>query len=398
MLRQFVDKVRASILDDTFVRLVLSAPMDASAPAKKVTFRLVSLKSGPCISIVRRRGTQDLTSNQSIPEGLAWLEEQLAGGYRNALLWTIRADWQWSQPDGRSPRLIRHKPSSPQAPPRSHDRSRERLVTASNDPWLVELGIVCPDGRPRERMGSKLKQIERYTEILSHIGREESWGEREAWSLGDFGCGKGYLTFAAWSCFTNVLGRKISVVGVEQRASLVETANAIATQIGASTLRFVQGDIENCGLPGLDAVVALHACDTGTDHAIGRGLQAGARWILLAPCCHKELRQQLRHPVELAPLLRHGILEERLGEWLTDGLRALYLEWAGYRTKVFEFIDAEHTSKNIMISAVRSATPFSNPRVADQIRILKQKFGLGTTVLDRWAPLPGADISNDAQC
>ncbi len=387
-LGQFLTHVENSIRDEMFVRLVISNPIKSSERARKVFLRLVSLKSGLCLSIVKRCEDRDLTSNQPVPGALRWLEGQLGTGYRSALLCTTRADWQWSLPADKPASLIRHKPSSHEVPQKSHDQLRERLIAPPESPWLVELGVASPDGRPRERMASKLKQIERYTEILSHIGREENWGETEEWTVGDFGCGKGYLTFAAWSCFSQVLKRKVSVVGVEQRADLVAASNTLASKLGAASLRFVQGTIQDCSLPRLDAVVALHACDVATDHAIGRGLEAGARWILLAPCCQKELRKQLHHPDALAPLLRHGILEERLAEWLTDGLRALYLEWAGYRTKVFEFVDAEHTSKNIMISAVRMHEPFSNPAIAEQIQKLKQDFRLGTLALDRWAPLP----------
>lgn len=386
--RRFLALVESSIGDGTFVRLVVSNPVNSAEPARKLFFRLVALKSGLCLSLVKRRETSDLTSNQPVPEMLRWLEEQLAGGYRSALLCTTHADWQWTLPHDKPATLIRHKPSSHEVPGTSHDQVRERLVAAPNNPWLVELGVAGPDGRPREKMASKLKQIERYTEILSHLAREENWGAKEEWTLGDFGCGKGYLTFATWSCFTQVLKRKVSVLGVEQRSDLVAAANGVAVKLRAAGLRFVQGTIQDCSLPKLDAVVALHACDTATDHAIGRGIQSGARWILLSPCCQKELRKSLKHPSPLAPLLRHGILEERLSEWLTDGLRALYLEWAGYRTKVFEFVHAEHTSKNIMISAVRAHEPFSNPLIAEQIRTLKTDFGLGAITLDQWAPLP----------
>jgi hypothetical protein len=135
-------------------------------------------------------------------------------------------------------------------------------------------------------------------------------------------------------------------------------------------------------LPRIDALVALHACNTATDDAIRRGIMAGAKLIVVAPCCHQEVRPQLGKPAPLAAVLEHGIMAERMAEWATDGLRALHLEWAGYRTKLIEFVGSEHTPKNLMLAAIREREPFTSDTARQRILEFKQFFGLERHALD----------------
>jgi hypothetical protein len=163
---------------------------------------------------------------------------------------------------------------------------------------------------------------------------------------------------------------------------LVASTNTLAQKVGAQELQFVCGNIASVPLPPLRALIALHACDTATDDAIKRGIAQGAQLIVVAPCCHKQVRPQLSHPAPLAPVLRHGLMEERMAEWVTDGLRALYLEWAGYRTKVFEFVSSEHTAKNLMIAAIRHRPPFTDSAARARVEELKRFFGIQAHPLD----------------
>jgi SAM-dependent methyltransferase len=185
----------------------------------------------------------------------------------------------------------------------------------------------------------------------------------------DMGAGKGYLTFA----LAALLGERAHVHGIEARPELVALCNRVARENHFSNLTFTAGQIasfeivpsEATCLPNrkskienhINVLIALHACDTATDDALARGIAAGAELLVVAPCCQKELRPQLTAPPVLADALRHGIFQERQAEFVTDALRALLLEWAGYKTKAFEFISTEHTAKNLMIAASRSHPP-----------------------------------------
>jgi hypothetical protein len=241
-------------------------------------------------------------------------------------------------------------------------------------------------------MADKYAQINRYLEIFSHLARDCGWtGETAGGELviADMGCGKAYLTFGLWHLFARVWKRPVRVIGVEVREELVASTKALAGKIGAQGLEFVAGTIESAPLPNVDALIALHACDTATDDAIRRGIELGAQLIVVAPCCHKELRPQLaaarrepRPPTPLDPVLEHGLMAERMAEWATDALRALFLEWAGYRPKMIEFVSTEHTPKNLMIAAVRHGKPFTSRIARVQVAQFKEFFGINHHALD----------------
>jgi hypothetical protein len=174
----------------------------------------------------------------------------------------------------------------------------------------------------------------------------------------------------------------VKVIGVETRPDLVATTNQLAQQIRAEGLEFIAGTIASAKLPPVDALIALHACNTATDDAIRRGIERGAKLIVVAPCCHQEIRSQLGQPEPLAAVLQHGVMQERMAEWATDGLRALYLEWAGYQTKLMEFVASEHTPKNLMIAAIREREPFRDQTARKRVEDLKTFFGIKRHALD----------------
>jgi len=169
---------------------------------------------------------------------------------------------------------------------------------------------------------------------------------------------------------------------VELRADMVALCNGVVQRLGLEGLRFEQGDVSTVAPPAIDIMVALHACDTATDHAIHTGLRAGARIIMCSPCCHKELRPQLLSPHALRPLLKHGVHLGQQAEMLTDGLRAMLLDACGYDAQVFEFVALEHTNKNKMILAVKREQPTSSDAVWAQIRELKGFYGIQTQCLE----------------
>jgi hypothetical protein len=208
---------------------------------------------------------------------------------------------------------------------------------------------------------------------------------REEISVVDMGAGKGYLTFAVYDYLANVLGLRTSVKGVEARAELVALCNDIARRSGFERLSFQPGYIQEFELPRTDILIALHACDTATDDAIYKGIAAGASIIVTAPCCHKEVRPQIEAPRPLRGVLRHGHLLEREAESITDSLRALLLESAGYKVKVFEFISTEHTRKNTLIAAVRhgNAGALKKEEALSEYRALKEFYGIREQRLEK---------------
>jgi SAM-dependent methyltransferase len=359
--QQLLQRFTAALRDNTFVRLTLTNPATATL-AGKVIARLVTLKGIQHLSLTLRYPTRDETRNLPVTQAADWLRDELSR-YNSALLATTLRDWQL-QPTGR---LIGHKPAATTPLSRSHDRAKQTLLDASARDWL-------PAGADKQR------QVHRYVEILSHLARDCGWDKTTTpLTIADMGCGKGHLTFGTWHLFHRVWHRPVHVIGVELRPALVADANRLAGEIHADGLEFLPGTIDSVTLPPIDALIALHACDTATDDAIRRGIQLGAKLIVVAPCCHQQIRPELGQPAPLAPILEHGIMTERMAEWVTDGLRALYLEAAGYRTKVIEFVASEHTPKNLLLAGIRTG---SKPGSWEKIREVKTFFGLCHHPLD----------------
>jgi SAM-dependent methyltransferase len=389
---KFVSHLREALADGSFVRLVLSSPTDPRAAVQRIVGRMVELQGAPHLAFTLREAQRDTHTNVPLHEAADWVAARLDRMMRGALLETSHGNWQLRAIDDDKKRLVRHKgQAGTTAPPpkRGHDAAKPTFLGEPARPWLQGLDLVDAEGRTRPNMADKLQQIDRYAELLAHLARDCGWdragADAPALRIVDVGCGKGHLTFAAWHLATASLGRAAAVVGVETRPELVAQAEALARRCHAEGLTFVAGDIATAPLDGADALVALHACNTATDHAIRRGLQLRAQLIVVAPCCHQEVRPQLTAPAAIAPALEHGLFAERLAEWVTDAVRTLTLEAAGYRVKAIEFVGTEHTGKNLLLAAVRRATPLSEAerevarrRLAD----FRAAFGVTQHALD----------------
>jgi SAM-dependent methyltransferase len=383
---RFLQKLEAAWRARTLVKLTLSQPCGAEESARNVYGRLVDLREGPRLSLVWRHATRDVTKNLPLDEALALLGTILGAEWERAHLFTTTGDWQLRSEPGGNGTLKASRPAFAVAPPPEHDREKVTSIDAAKSGWLRALGVTNAAGEARPGMAPKLRQIQRFVELLGHLvddsplGVEGDGGAPAApgkpLRVLDMGAGKGYLTFATAEFF-RARGVAAEITGVEARPDLVELTNRVAREHGFSGLNFIGGTIGEFTPPHPpDILIALHACDTATDDALAQGIRAGATLILAAPCCHKEVRAQMRPPPVLREVLRHGILAAREAEIVTDGLRALLLEMHGYRAKVFEFISPEDTSKNLMLAAERRAPPVDAAPLRAQFRGLMDFYGL----------------------
>jgi SAM-dependent methyltransferase len=335
-----------------WARLQLTQAPSADG-AQRLQLRPVQLRGAPHWQAVWKHATKDLTENWPAAEGLDRLRALLDGGWRSAALWTPQGHWQLDQRRRGDWRLVRHRDGAAQAAPDAHNREKQRALDLTHPVWRA-LGLVDERARLVPAMARKWKQINRFVEIFDAGLRQATLPADRPLRVADFGCGRGYLTFAV-ALHLAAQGRDAEVLGVELRADLVAQTESLAREHGIAGLHFAEGDVGHAEVRPLDVMIALHACDTATDHALHHALRAGAQLVLSAPCCHKELRGQLQPPSALKPLFRHGIHLGQEAEMITDGLRALLLEGEGYDTQVFEFVSLEHTQKNKMIQAVRRA-------------------------------------------
>lgn len=371
-LDRFAALLRASVVAQDFVKLTLGKPRGADPSLRNIFVRPVQLKAGPRLSFVWRHTTRDLTRNLEVNEALAEIARLLQTDFFDAHLFTTSQTAQFEGAPSGDGRLSVKAVASAAAvtPAASHDRTKHRPI-APGARWLQALGVTNDRGHPREGMAPKLRQIQKFSELLGHLVEEAGLaGEREL-RLVDMGCGKGYLTFA----LAQVLGPRARITGIEVRQELTVLCNEVARDEGFSHLTFAAGDIASTQVGALDVLVALHACDTATDDALMKGLSAGASLLVVSPCCQKELRPQLTAPPVLADALRHGIFQERQAEFVTDALRAQLLEWAGYRTKVFEFVSTEHTARNLMIAAIKER-PQGDEAQAARLRAFAAFYGI----------------------
>ncbi|HUR59011.1 MAG TPA: SAM-dependent methyltransferase [Opitutaceae bacterium] len=381
---RFLDLLRSAVGNATLVKLTLGKHRGADATLQNLFVRPVALKSGPHLAFVWRHATRDVTKNHPPAEALAQLEPLIGSAFLDAHLFTQTENAQLeTQPDGSARVKVKSAAPNPSAGPPAHDRAKVHLIPADAG-WLRSLGVMNDRGHPSEGMADKFRQIQKFAELLSHLlqetfpsSRERDRVESSPLRVFDMGSGKGYLTFAVAA----LLGDRASVRGIEARPELVALCNRVAQDEKlAAHLSFAAGTIADATLAdGCDVLIALHACDTATDDALARGLAAGAQLLVVAPCCQKELRPQLAAPPVLAEALRHGIFQERQSEFVTDALRAQLLEWAGYRTKVFEFISTEHTAKNLMIAAIKTRAPgTADDETARRIREFARFYGIRT--------------------
>ncbi len=237
----------------------------------------------------------------------------------------------------------------------SHNREKKYLLQEGTPiPFLIELGVMRADGTVTAAMYHKFRQLNRYLEFVQDVLPEltNHLGDQEPIRIVDFGCGKSYLTFALYHYMKIQLGLNIEIIGLDLRKDVIQTATALAEKLGWSALHFQIGDIGKFEFQGnVNMVVSLHACDTATDAAIAKAARWRSNVIFAVPCCQHEVARQLEH-LDLQPLLSHGLFRERFASLWTDGLRALALEAIGYNTQMVEFIETEHTPKNILIRAV----------------------------------------------
>ncbi|MFZ5494899.1 MAG: class I SAM-dependent methyltransferase [Verrucomicrobiota bacterium] len=378
----FAALLEASVRDGTFARLTLGKPRGGDPTLQRILIRPVTLKAGPHLSFVFRHDTRDITKNLPPAEAVREITRLIGAQFHSAHLATTAQGVQLEFNRKGEPRLHLGRSAAP-FPDTAHDRPKLRLLPAGAQDWLQALGVTNPAGVVREGMADKHRQIHKFTEILSHLVESAALPDDRPVEITDMGCGKGYLTFATHDYFDLVLKRSARVCGVEARPELVARCNRLARETGRPKLSFIAGTIQDAELPDPDVLIALHACDTATDDALARGIKAGTALIVVAPCCQKELRPQLRAAPVLAPALRHGIWQERHAEFVTDALRALLLEWAGYETKVFEFISTEHTAKNLMIAATKRPGLARDDATAARIRDLAAFYGITTQALAR---------------
>ena len=373
-LRQVLEEM----LNENLTGIVLSNSRDVSV-ASKAKIRPVLIDGALKFQETRYQGTKVFHENLSTEEMTERVEEELTelfrqcemtGRDKSALVlvskkgkMTVKVKHATPQGGGRAAQASDSKAvQGPQTPggkavqgqqALAHNRTKQYILPEGNPvDFLVGLGVQTPDGRITKERYDKFRQINRYLEFIEDV--LDALPSGRTLNIIDFGCGKSYLTFAMYYYLHVVQERDIHVVGLDLKADVIAHCNELAQRLGYDGLHFEQGDIKGYqGEEKVDLVVSLHACDLATDYAIEKAVRWGAEVIMAVPCCQHELNRQIKNDI-LKPALKYGIIKERMAALLTDAVRAQLLEEQGYDTQILEFIDMEHTPKNLLIRAVKS--------------------------------------------
>jgi SAM-dependent methyltransferase len=341
--RSLKNKVCSALKEATFLRLTLTNP--------KRVVRKVDLKGRTSFLLAERKGAQEFHTHFSEADFIKWIE---TAPYKEAVLFTTAHDLYFSAGGKVSER-------APSLAKTSLDHNRKKSHLTENPPYFAALGIK-PD---------KAKQIEKFLRevkaMLPHLQ-----GVKKI-KVADFGCGKAYLTFALYDFLSQHFD--VELTGIDLKAEVMASCQKLAQTLGFHGLHFKVGSIEDFPEKQLDMAVMLHACDTATDAAIARAVHLGAKVILAAPCCQHELYNQIKSTL-LTPLLKHGILKERIAALVTDAARGALLEQMGFSVDIVEFIDAAHTPKNLLIRAYFTGKKQEN----EGYNAFKQALGLSPTL------------------
>ena len=346
-IKDFIDKNMGKGL----IQMVISKSRIKDGPSK-VKIRPILLKDKFIYQATETVGPKVLHTDYERQELIEYIGELMEERF-------MQLQWEGQYEDGLvlvskkghlTTKVKRHACKKEQAALEHNRRKKYLLAEGTAVPFLVDLGVMTPQGKIVSTKYDKFRQINRFLEFIEDILPSLDRG-RELTIL-DFGCGKSYLTFAMYYYLRQLRHFDVRIIGLDLKEDVIQHCNELAQSYGYEKLKFYTGDIASYeGVRQVDMVVTLHACDTATDYALAKAVYWGAKVILSVPCCQHELNGQIRNEM-LSPVLSYGILKERMAALITDGLRAQLLEGVGYETQILEFVDMEHTPKNLLIRGV----------------------------------------------
>ena len=371
--REEVKKIFEDFLDDSLLRIILSNPAfkDGAGPCKalKVRVRPVMLKGGMVFQAEELTEKQAFHRNLTREEGVSYLLGLMESGFKQAEVESSRGQARvLVGKKGTVTIKVKKNQQKMVAAPNvaSHNRQK-RYILEEGKPvaFLEDLGVMTADGKVVRSHYDKFRQINRFLEFIEDILPRLDKSRENV--IIDFGCGKSYLTFAMYYYLHELKGYEVRIIGLDLKQDVIDHCNRLSVAYGFDKLKFYHGDIASYdGVDHVDMVVTLHACDTATDYALEKAVKWDASVILSVPCCQHELNKQMDNEL-LRPVLQYGLIKERMAALYTDALRAEILENRGYRTQILEFIDMEHTPKNILIRAVKQGGPKDNRKEIEDI-------------------------------
>ncbi|MCP1110473.1 class I SAM-dependent methyltransferase [Ohessyouella blattaphilus] len=366
-------------LDENLVEMIFSNPRRSEEEIKKIKVRPLIIREALLFQIESFRGNQVFHENLERTEAIENLTLK-SEVFRQVQITTTTAFI--SVLISKKGKVTIKRKAQESAPAiTSHNRQKRYLLPEGVPvPFLVDLGVMTKEGQVVKSHFHKYRQINRFLEFIEDILPELVRKDNQPIRIIDFGCGKSYLTFAMYYFLKIMNGYEVEMTGLDLKQDVIKHCNELAKKYGYDQLSFSIGDIKDYQeAESVDLVVSLHACDKATDYALEKAVNWQARVILSVPCCQHELNEQIKNET-LAPILKYGLLKERLAALVTDGLRAEYLESVGYKCQLLEFIDLEHTPKNILIRAIRNGKKKSRAPLKELEQFLNTDSTIGNLI------------------
>ena len=341
---------------ENLIKMIFSGKRLKSLPYNKVTVRPVIIQNEVLFQIEYTYDKKVNQTNVTFPDAIVLANKFIFEEFKQVNIFNEDNDIQILASNPENPKIITKAPTMKKQN-LEHNRIKKYIIPDNQHcDFLIRLGVMDANGKVIQKHYNKFRQINRYLEIVEDVF--PYLPTDRTIKIIDFGCGKAYLTFAIYHYLKIIKNRDIEIIGLDLKEDVINFCNKVALDLKYDNLHFVLGDIANYTNSNVDMVVTLHACDTATDYALINAVAWNTKIILSVPCCQHELFSQISNEIH-APILKHGILKDRLTEYLTDGLRSLKLESKGYEVSLIEFTSLEHTSKNIMIKAVKFGLPNS---------------------------------------
>ena len=372
-LEKFLDHISDAAEQGTLVKMTLSKPANKHDELRNVYVKPVLIKERRLFAFTYHYERRDEVKNYDATQMLDILREIIPARFLNAVLFTVSEDVTLLVSSKGKAIIQTKKVQECREQNLEHDKQKARLINPANS-WWYQLGLTTREGKITADMQHKFKQIYKYAEIVESLVKPMKFDGTV--HIADMGAGKGYLTFALYELLTQRLNLDVDIKGVEIRPDLVLKINEIIKSSNLKGMEFVESSIQDFRPEKLDVLIALHACNTATDDAIASGVKAGAELIVCAPCCHKQIRQEMERSGKMDAITRYGIFLERQAVMITDTIRALILEYFGYKTQVMEFIEMEHTPKNVLLVGKKTSKKAKDPKILQQIADLEQQYGI----------------------
>lgn len=346
--------IEQCINEGKFIYGVFTTPRKKTeAPYKKITARAISIKDEKVIQLEKYTETKVFHENLTYENAGMVIVKLIRNEYRNINIFTEDFDYQFIVSKKGSVKMVENEPSKDLIV-EEHNKKKQYIINEGEPcSFLIELGVMNNEGLVYAKKYDKFKQINKFLEIVDDSLKDNELNDD--FMIIDFGCGKAYLTFALYHYFYNVKNINVRIIGLDLKEDVIEFCNKTSEKLNYKNLEFKIGDIKDFVYQSkVDMIVTLHACDNATDAALAKAINWNTDIILSVPCCQHEFFNKIEN-ADLEPMLKHGLIKERMASLATDSLRSLFLETKGYKVQLLEFISMEHTPKNILIRATKTS-------------------------------------------